>query len=189
MHTSCSLFCCQCRARSAVCSKGGKSYYVRTVAVIRLQTQRGASVLHSQAPWGKSPGGTSETPTDCGCAPAREGLGLDAPSLSSLVERERERERERNHNHGGTSPPPAGEGKKTRSGGLRADPTPGKGRGISSNATAETLGTRVNKTSGTKRTTTARRAKRRQTATRGTRSEGHEVGGADGPTSVRAPTP
>ena len=69
--------------------------YVNTVAVFRLQTQRGASVLHSQAPWGKSPGGTSETPTACGCAPAREGLGLDAPSLSSLVERERERERER----------------------------------------------------------------------------------------------
>ena len=49
----------------------------------------------AKPPGDNLPGKPCETPTDCGCARAREGLSLDAPSLSSLVERERKRERYR----------------------------------------------------------------------------------------------
>ena len=62
---------------------------------VHLQTLRGVPSAQL-SPLGKiCRGKRSETPTNRGCAPSREGLGLDAPGLSSLVERERERERER----------------------------------------------------------------------------------------------
>ena len=60
---------------------------------MHLRCRLGGGIFSAQpSPLGRIPrGNRRETPEDRGCAHAREGLGLDAPSLSSLVERERER--------------------------------------------------------------------------------------------------
>ena len=88
----CLLYVCrQRRARRVVCNIGGDDLAHCRLLIHFCCRLRGGLFSAQPSPLGRIPRGSrSETPEDRGCAHAREGLGLDAPSLSSLVERERD---------------------------------------------------------------------------------------------------